>query len=180
MKSKIVSGWTDMKTLLFSLVMLCVAISSPAFAGCAQGAGQQSRLTQSQLNTVLGSRYACGQSTAVNSPGWNELHSASAGGSVTEQHEPGASDDENVGTWATSSSGGKGRVAYSYNGGVVPVYEVAFPGDVNCGTGTGAIVCTGFASQIYEFCGVGGGAPPVLSILVTTSLQTLSSCPSNP
>ena len=180
MKSKIVSTWIDMKMLLCSLVILCVAISSPAFAGCAQGGGQQSRLTQSQLNIVLGSRYACGKSTAVNSPGWNELHSAISGGSVTEQHEPGASDDQIVGTWTTSASGGKGRVTYSYSGTAVPAYEVAFPGDVNCGTGTGAITCTGFASQIYEFCGVTGGAPTILNILVTSSLQSLSSCPSNP
>ena len=180
MKSKNCSGWGDMKTRFFSLVILCIVFSSPAFAGCAQGGGQQSRLTLSQLNTVLGSHYVCGRSTAANAPGWNELHSAGSGGSVTEQHEPGASDDENVGTWATSASGGNGRVTYLYGGGVAPVYEVAFPGDVNCGTGAGAIVCTGFASQIYEFCGVGGGAPSVLSILVSSGLQTLSSCPSNP
>lgn len=169
-----------MKPIIVASVIVLASVASPAFAGCAQVGGQQSRLTQSQLDLVLGGRYACGQSTAVNSPGWNELHSASSGGSVTEQHEPGASDDENVGPWATSSVGGKGRVAYSYGGGVAPVYEVAFPGNVNCGNGAGAIVCTGFASQIYEFCGVGGGAPSVLSILVSSGLQTLSSCPSNP
>ena len=176
MKPKIVSVWIDMKTLIFSLVILCVVFSSPAFAGCAQGGAKKSRLDQSQLNTVLASRYACGKSTAINSPGWNELHSASSGGSVTEQHEPGASDDQNVGTWTTSTSGNNGRVTYSYNGGVAPVYEVAFPGDVDCG----AITCTGFASQIYEFCGVGGGAPTTLNILVTTALPTLSGCPGNP
>lgn len=169
-----------MKPIIVASFIVLAGVASPAFAGCAQGAGQQSRLTQSQLNLVLGGRYACGKSSAVNSPGWNELHSGSAGGSVTEQHEPGPSDDENVGPWATSSVGGKGRVAYSYGGGVAPVYEVAFPGDVNCGSGAGAIVCTGFASQIYEFCGVAGGAPLLLSILVTSSLQTLSSCPPNP
>jgi hypothetical protein len=155
-----------MKSLTLAGIILLGGLANPVFAGCGNG---PSYLTQAQINTILASHYACGRSTA-NAPGWNELHS---GSNVIEQHEAGTTDNENVGTWSTSTSGSRGRVTYTYGGGVVPVYEVATSANGNCGAN-----CT-TVPAIYEFCGVGGGAPTKLSILVSATLPTLSACPTN-
>ena len=157
-----------MKSLIIAGAILFGGLASPVFAGCTSN---PSKLTQAQVNTLLAGRYACGRST-VNAPGWNELHS---GSNVIEQHEVNTNtDDEPVGTWSTATAGGNGRVTYSYGGGVAPVYEVATVADGNCNTSS---TCT-TVPAIYRFCGVSGGAP-TLSILISATLPTLSSCPSN-
>lgn len=160
---------------LTKLVALLVIVGSgPAYAGCGH---EPSKLTRIQMNTVLRGNYACGQSAALNAPGWNEQHTASPGSPLIEQHE-GGNTKETVGTWATSVSGSKGRVTYGYTGGVGPVYEIAVVDDINC---TNNAACT-MLPQTYQFCGVGGGAPAVLSIKVTTTsiAPPLSNCPANP
>jgi len=152
-----------------------LAGAGPAFAACGDN---NSYLNVSQLNAILTGNYACGRSTTVDPPGWNERHLAN--GSLVEQHEGGAT-VETVGTWAVTNAQGRGRVTYSYSGGSAPVYEVArVSGD-----------CTGQACtnlpQSYQFCGVGGGAPAVLNIYVSTTFQAPTgppwvmntNCPSN-
>jgi hypothetical protein len=79
-----------------------------------------------------------------------------------------------------------GRVTYSYSGGVTPVYEVAAVANVNCQP---AGNCTTL-NTVYQFCGVGGGAPAVLNIYVSASFQAPTAsgsgftmnanCPVNP
>lgn len=160
-----------MKLAIIANVILLAGLASPAFAGCGNG---PSTLTQAQLNTILASNFACGQSASLNAPGWNEKHVGSSGGALVEQHGAGTADDENVGSWATSTVSGVGRVTYSYSGGVTPVYEVSVVANGNCGGS-----CTTLP-QTYKFCGVGGGAPATLDILVTAALPTLSGCPGNP
>ena len=120
-------------------------------------------------------QFACGQSTALNPPGWNERHTGVPGGALVEQHEGGTS-VETVGTWTTSLVGGRGRVTYSYTGGTSPVYEVAAVANGNCNPSCATL------PQTYEFCGVGGGAPATLTIRITTASISppLSSCPTNP
>ena len=158
-----------MKPIIVASVIVLAGLASPAFAGCGNG---PSTLSQAQVNTILGGNFACGRSTAANAPGWNEKHFGVSGGALVEQH---ASPEpvETVGTWASSTSGGVGRVTYSYGGGNTPVYEVSVVANGNCSPN-----CTTLP-QTYKFCGVGGGAP-ILDILVTASLPTLASCPLNP
>ena len=158
-----------MKPIIVASVIVLAGLASPAFAGCGNG---PSTLSQTQINTILGGNFACGRSTAANAPGWNEKHFGSSSGALVEQH---ASPEpvETVGTWATSTSGSAGRVTYSYGGGSTPVYEVSVVANGNCSPN-----CTTLP-QTYKFCGVAGGAP-ILDILVTASLPTLASCPSNP
>jgi len=163
-----------MQIRIICLVMATLANSGAAFAACGVS---NSYLNQTQLNAVLTGNFACGKSTAANPPGWNERHVA--GGSLVEQHEGGAT-VETVGTWSVSNASGRGRVAYSYTGGSAPVYEVAVVTG-NCSAG-----CTTLP-QAYQFCGVGGGAPAVLTIYVSTNFQAPSSpgvmnanCPPNP
>ncbi len=163
-----------MKSIIAVGAVLLAGFVDPAFAGCGNG---PSYLTQAQVNTILASNFACGRSTAVNAPGWNEKHSAAPGGIVVEQHDPGAADDENVGPWNTANVGGRGQVTYSYGAGGTPVYEISTAANGNCNAGAGT--CTTLPA-IYQFCGVGGGAPAVLNILVTAALPALSTCPSNP
>lgn len=165
----------NMNKKIVCSVVVILGYSGTAFAGCGDAG---SYLNQSQVNNVLGGSYACGKSTALNPPGWNERHVA--GGSLVEQHEGGAT-VENVGTWSTANVGGRGRVSYAYTGGAAPVYEVA----VVSGNCTGA-ACTSLP-QTYQFCGVGGGAPAVLSVYVSSTFQPPSSpgvmntnCPPNP
>lgn len=156
-----------MKSLTIVGLIFLAGLTNPVFATCTSN---PSKLTQTQVNALLAGRYACGRSTA-NAPGWNELHS---GSNVIEQHEVNTNaDNENVGTWSTGTSGGNGRVTYTYGGGVAPVYEIAADTDINCSNNA---ACT--APAIYQFCGVGGGAPTV-RILVSATLPTLSACPSN-
>lgn len=161
-----------MKSIIVAGAIL-LSITNPAFAACGNAL---SYLTQAQVNTILANNFACGQSTAVNAPGWNEKHGAASGGSIVEQHNPGTADDETVGTWSTVNSSGRGRVTYAYTGGVAPVYEIAVVANGNCNPGGG---CT-IVPATYQFCGVGGGAPAILNILVSTALPVLSGCPSNP
>ena len=164
-----------MKMRMLCLFMAVIANSGAAFAACGDSS---SYLNQQQVSTILSGNYACGRSTGSNPPGWNEQHVS--GGSLVEQHEGGTT-VETVGTWATSNSSGRGRVTYSYAGGVAPVYEVAVV------TGSCSNGCTTLP-QTYQFCGVGGGAPAVLSIYVSSTFQAPSgppfvmngSCPSNP
>ena len=158
-----------MKPIIVASVIVLAGLASPAFAGCGN---PPSTLSQAQINTILGGNFACGRSTAANAPGWNEKHFGITGGALVEQH---ASPEpvETVGTWASSTSSGVGRVTYSYSGGNTPVYEVSVVANGNCNPN-----CTTLP-QTYKFCGVGGGAP-ILDILVTASLPTLASCPSNP
>lgn len=161
-----------------SVVVFVAAIagSGAAWAGCGTSG---SYLNVSQLGTILGGNYACGKSTAVNPPGWNERHVV--GGSLVEQHE-GGSTVQTVGTWAVANVAGRGRVTYTYADGSAPVYEVAVVGSSCTGGG-----CTTLP-QTYEFCGVGGGAPATLTIYVSTAFQAPSgppwvmnaNCPTNP
>jgi hypothetical protein len=162
------------------LSVMAIAAAGPAFAGCGNG---PSTLTKAQLDSVLPNNFACGKSTAVDPPGWNEKHVA--GGTLQEQHEGGGS-VENVGSWATSEAtpGGNGRVTYTYSGGSVFVYEVAVHANGNCSTGPLPHCTT--VPQAYDFCRVSPGTA-TLSIFVSTAFQAPSSpgvmnasCPSNP
>lgn len=165
MKSKIVSIWTDMKTLLFSLVILFGVFSGPAFAACGE---LNSYLTLTQVNTLLSGKYVCAQSAALDPPGWNELHTGGGSGnnpqtgSIIEQHEGGAT-TENVGTWATSSVSNRGQVTYT-TGGVTPGYEVAVTGSSCSGSGCTTIPAT------YAFCGVSGSAVNLRVYITTASV----------
>lgn len=171
MEPNIITVWSDMKIRLFALFMVFMACSAHVFADCATPG---SFLTGAQLTSILNMRYVCGRSTALDPPGWNERHVGSFGGSsgaLMEQHE-GGNTVEAVGTWAVSEVNGRGRVTYSY-GSSSPVYEVAV-----LGTGT----CSGCTTppQTLNFCGVSGGAPASLQMLITTAASSLSACPSNP
>lgn len=163
-----------MKSIIAAGAIILAGFVNPAFAGCGNA---PSYLTQAQVNTILANNFACGQKSGAGAPGWNEKHSAAPGGIVVEQHLPGAADDENVGPWSTATVGGRGTVTYTYGGGVTPVYEIATAANGNCNAGAGT--CT-VVPAVYHFCGVGGGAPAQLSILVSATLPTLSGCPSNP
>jgi hypothetical protein len=173
MKPIIVAGWIDMKTRLFSLFIVFMFCSGHVFADCSTS---NSFLDLTQLNTILAGNFACGQSTKLDPPGWNELHVGTTGGALVEQHEGGTT-IENVGTWTTSNVGGRGRDRYSYSGGISPEYEVAVLGTGICAAG----FCTTLP-QTYNFCGVGGGAPATLQIRVTIASISppISNCPSNP
>jgi hypothetical protein len=164
-----------MKQVIVAAFVVLAASASPSLAGCGNG---PSYLTQTQINTILANNFACGRSTSQNAPGWNERHGAASGSSVVEQHNAGTGDDETVGIWTTSAVSGRGRVTYAYSGGVTPVYEIAVTANGNCNSPSPG-TCTSLP-QTYQFCGVGGGAPAVLNILVTTSLQALTACPTNP
>ncbi len=164
-----------MKHLRFVMPFVALlAIAGPASAGCGTSG---SYLNQAQVSSILSGGYVCAKSAALNPPGWNERHVA--GGTLVEQHE-GGSTIETVGTWSVTNSSGRGRVAYTYSGGVAPVYEVAVVG-ASCSAG-----CTTLP-QTYQFCGVGGGAPALLTVYVSTAFQAPSSvgvmnanCPGNP
>jgi len=165
------------------LLVAALAASGPAIAGCGVAS---TYLNVAQVNAVLAGNYACGKSSKLDPPGWNERHLAN--GSLEEQHEGGAT-VKTVGTWAVNNVGGRGRVAYSYvPGGAAPVYEVARVSDSEPCQGA---ACTTLP-QTYQFCGVGGGAPAVLNIYVSTTFQAPSfnnatkswvmnaNCPANP
>jgi len=161
------------------LLPLFIGCCGEAFAGCGTTA---SYLTVAQVNSILAGNFACGKSSALNPPGWNEQHTGTSGGTLVEQHEGTTPIDtrETVGTWSTANAAGRGRVTYSYTGGTVPVYEIAVVG-ATCSVG-----CTTLP-QTYQFCGVGGGAPATLSIYVSTTFQAPVSvgvmngnCPTNP
>jgi hypothetical protein len=171
-----------MKTGLVSVLIMLVTYGGCAHADCGTAG---SYLNLQQLNSILVGNFACGRSTSIDPPGWNERHTGgTTGGNPTsgpliEQHE-GGSTVENVGTWSTSNSAGRGRILYSYSGGTSDTYEVAVTG-ATCGAG-----CTTLA-QTYSFCGVGGSAQAKLSIYVSTTFQAPSSpgvmntnCPTNP
>src|SRR5262245_26500105 len=148
-----------MKTRVLSLVVLFIACSAQAFAGCGS---QPSKLTQAQVNTILAGNFACARSTTLDPPGWNERHlGGPSSGSLQEQHE-GGSTVETVGTWATSTSGANGRVTHTYSATVAPVYEIAVVADGNCNPNCATL------PQNYQFCPVGGpGAPAApLTVLV--------------
>jgi hypothetical protein len=158
------------------LFFATIASSQHALAACGN---TQSYLSRAQVVLLLAGKYACGKSTATNPPGWNERHLV--GGSLVEQHEGGAT-VETVGTWSTSQVSSRGRVTYSYSGGVAPVYEIATVANGNCNPN-----CV-VANQTYQFCGVGGGAPAVLNVYVSNDFQAPtgppwvmnSNCPGNP
>lgn len=151
-------------------LLLFTGCSGAVVADCGVAA---SYLNNTQLSTILSGNYACGQSTSLNPPGWNELHGP--GTTLTEQHQIGDNtDDENVGAWSTVNASGRGRVTYAYSGGLTPVYEVAVLGPTCSGPSCIAL------PQTYRLCGVGGGAPASLTILVTASATPLTGCPSNP
>jgi hypothetical protein len=161
------------------LLFIVTVAANSAFAGCGNG---PSYLTLTQVNTVLTSNFACGKSSALNPPGWNELHSS--GGTLQEQHEGGAT-VENVGTWSTADIGnGRGRVTYTYSGGTVFVYEVAVHASGNCNTGPPPNCTT--LPQAYDFCRVSPDTT-TFSIFVSTTFQAPpslgvmnASCPTNP
>lgn len=163
-----------MKTRFASLVIVFVLYCGHAFADCGSS---PSYLNIAQVNSILTGNFACGKSTAIDPPGWNERHIS--GGSLVEQHEGGTT-VETVGTWSTANVMGRGRVTYSYTGGTTDVYEIAVV------TGSCAAGCTTLP-QTYAFCGVGGSAPPRLLIYVSTTFQPPVSvgvmngnCPGNP
>lgn len=159
-----------MKSIIAASAVLLASLASPAFGACGVA---NTYLTQTQVNSLLGGRTACGKvATGANAPGWNESHSAAPGGNVIEYHNNVG--QEVVGTWNTATSGGRGRVTYAYTGGVAPVYEIAAPN--SCG-GAGAAAC--IAPGNFQFCGVGGGAPAVLNIQVTVAPANLASCTGN-
>jgi len=148
-------------------IIISVLCCGHAFADCGTN---QSYLNISQVNSILPAHFACGQSTSIDPPGWNELHMSS--GILQEQHT-GGSTVQNVGTWSTANASGRGRVTYLYSGGPTDTYEIA----VRTGNCSGG--CTTLP-QTYAFCGVSAGAPPRLLISVSPSFQALSGCPSNP
>ena len=168
-----------MKKLLALPFIVIVMAAGSAFAGCGNG---PSYLTQTQLNTILTNNFACGKSTALNPPGWNEKHISP--GTLQEQHEGGTT-VENVGSWSTADASGRGRVTYAYSGGTTFVYEVAVQANGNCNSpppGT----CTSLP-QAYSFCRVSPDTTTVLTIYVSSSFQAPTSpgvmngnCPSNP
>src|SRR5260370_20791055 len=120
----------DMKARFVSIVIVFVLHCGQAHADCDHN---PSKLTLTQVNTILTGNFACGKSTAIDPPGWNEKHTgSSASGALIEQHEGGTT-VETVGTWATSTSGGNGRVTYFYTGGgSTDVYEIAVLGRISC------------------------------------------------
>jgi len=164
-----------MKTRIASLVIVFGLYCGHAFADCGSN---PSYLNIAQVNSILTGNFACGKSTAIDPPGWNERHIS--GGSLVEQHEGGAT-VETVGTWSTANAMGRGRVTYTYTpGGSTYTYEIAVVTG-NCASG-----CTTLP-QTYAFCGVGGSAPPRLLIYVSTTFQPPVSvgvmngnCPGNP
>jgi hypothetical protein len=163
---------------LLALSIMAIAAAGPAFAGCGNG---PSYLTKAQLDSVLPNNFACGRSTSVDPPGWNEKHIS--GGSLQEQHE-GGSTVETVGTWATSDVSARGRVTYTYSGGSVFVYEVAVHAPGNCNSPPPGTCTT--LPQANDFCRVSPGTA-TLSIFVSTAFQAPSSpgvmntsCPTNP
>jgi hypothetical protein len=168
-----------MKTRILCLLILIVAGSGSAVAGCGNN---PSYLTGAQLLTILQNNFACGKSTASDPPGWNERHLTSA--ALQEQHEGGTT-VENVGTWAVTEVGGRGRVTYTYSpGGSVFVYEVAAKPSGNCNTGPPPNCTT--LPQAYDFCRISPAGTP-LSIYVSTTFQPPPSvgvmnanCPANP
>lgn len=149
--------------------LLATVICSAAFSGTAIAAcgTQNTYLSQAQLTTVLQGNYACGQKGGSMANGWNERHS---GGSLIEEHEGGAT-RETVGTYTIGSSGGVGRVTYSYSGGVSTIYEVA-TASTNCNSNGAA--CTA-VPQNYHFCGVNTAN---LNIRVSPSPSPVG-CPNN-
>lgn len=167
-----------MKTRFACLFAVLIVCSGVAFADCGTNA---SYLNVAQVNSILTGNFACGKSTAINPPGWNERHTGSPGGAnnLVEQHEGGTT-IETVGSWNTANVSGRGRVTYSYVGGTTDVYEIAVLG-TTCAGG-----CTTLP-QTYAFCGVGGNAPTRLAIFVSTTFQPPVSvgvmnanCPGNP
>ena len=195
-----------MKLRLLSLLAALIVSPSAAFATCAQTPSgdvqrRDIRLNLQELNTILaGGRYACGRSTAVDPPGWNELHSGGTNGASTEQsgtlieqHE-GGSTVETVGTWATSTFGNgqseRGRVTYAYKGGKTYVYEVSRDDTTLCTGSPTDANCT-VANAVYEFCQVFPGTV-TFRIYVSNTFQapTFNSglkqwvmntnCPANP
>ena len=162
-----------MKSIIAASAFLVASLGNPVFAACIGGA-DNTYLSQTQINLLLGSRTACGKvATGPNKPGWNESHSASPGGTVIEFHDGAPETGPGLPTWSTSTVGtgaaARGRVTYSYGGGVTPVYEISVKTGICSGPS-----CTD--PQLIEFCGVGGGAPAVLNIQVTTAPAPLASC----
>lgn len=163
-----------MKTRSGSLLLLPVLMifCGHAFAQCAAATGG-TQLTGSQISSLLGAHYACGRSTSLDPPGWNELHS---GTSVEEQHE-GGSTKETVGSWSSAGGSSAGTVTYNYgSGNQIDTYTVWCIATGN-GCNPGHITDI---NRNYAFCGAGGSAPASLTIYVSSAAQTLSSCPSNP
>ena len=170
-------GVMRMKTIFATAAVFLATFAQPVLAGCND---PTSFLSQSQINTLLSSRFACGRSTSQNAPGWNELHQG--GGALIEQHTGGAT-VENVGTWNTAivsgnTNTGVGRVNYSYAGGIG--YRIASTVTLPNGN---AISCNGNATctntGTYQFCGF-APAPALLTILISATAPSLASCPSNP
>jgi hypothetical protein len=166
----------SMKINLLPLLLLA-AVANEAFAGCGNS---PSYLDQTQVNTILTNNFACGKSTGLAPPGWNEKHLST--GVLQEQHA-GAATVENVGTWATSNSSGRGRVTYTYSGGTVFTYEVAVHINGNCNSPPPGTCTT--LPQAYDFCRVSPDTT-TFSIYVSTAFQAPSggamnaNCPSNP
>lgn len=165
-----------MKLIVATSAIFLASFGNPVFAAC--NGANNTYLTQAQINTLLSSRTACGKvASGPNAPGWNETHSASPGGTVIEFHDGAPATGPGLPTWNTSSVGTgaatRGRVTYTYSGGVVPVYEIS----VKTGTCSGPS-CT--APQLIEFCGVGGGAPAVLNIQITAAPANLINCTGTP
>jgi hypothetical protein len=167
-----------MKNRLAFLFIVMAIAAGPVFAGCGNN---PSYLTQAQVNTILTNNFACGKSTALNPPGWNEKHIA--GGTLQEQHE-GAATVENVGTWSTADASGRGRVTYNYSGGATFTYEVAVQANGDCNSPPPGSCTT--LPQAYNFCRV---IPDntIFTIYVSSTFQPPSSpgvmngnCPTNP
>jgi hypothetical protein len=165
-----------MKIRLLPMLLLAT-VASGAYAGCGNS---PSYLTQAQVNTILTNNFACGKSTGLAPPGWNEKHIST--GTLQEQHSGGAT-VENVGNWATSNASGRGRVTYTYSGGTTFTYEVAVHANGNCNSPAPG-TCTSLP-QAYDFCRVTPDTT-TFSIYVSTTFQAPSggamngNCPTNP
>lgn len=152
-----------------SALAISAVCSGYSFAACGT---PNTYLSQTQLNQILSSgsgAYACGQKGGSMAEGWNEQHAG--GGALIEQHEGGTS-KETVGNWATSTSASRGRVTYTYGGGVITTYEVATVG-ANCNSDPSGVCTT--LPQNYQFCGVGTSN---LTIRISNS-STPTGCPNN-
>lgn len=166
-----------MKFIVLAGVVALAGFANPVLASCNAGA-EASRLNKAQLDTILQMNYACGRSTANNAPGWNERHGTGPGTNVTEQHNPGTTDDEVVGKWTSADVAGRGQVTYTYGPDQVYVYEVAKVADTPPCTQLFGNGCTTLGVT-YQFCRI-SHTGPALNILVSSSLPALTSCPMNP
>ena len=166
-----------MKTPIASVLVVLSGVCGTAFADCSTGPF----LTNAQVGNLLPGRYICARTSGADAPGWNEFHTSPSGGALVEQHGGTVSDPaENVGTWASTGTGGQtgtGQVTYNYTQGGPFSYKIWNSVPQTCtGTGSNATCDPGR----YTLC----GATNVI-VLVSTSAQLPSggsmnsNCPAN-